>query len=214
MSDHCCATTSSADGSSNDPRWRRILWFALFANLAMFVVEMAAGALSGSRALQADALDFLGDGANYAISLGVAGMALSWRARTALVKGMTILGFGLAILAAAIWGMVYGAAPEPWAMTGIGTLALAVNVVVTLLLFRYRSGDANMRSVWICSRNDAINNLLVIGAGFTVLATGSAWPDLIVALVMAALGISGGWQVIQQARGELAHGQHAAGQVA
>jgi cation diffusion facilitator family transporter len=201
MSDHCCAPAAD---SSNDPRWRRILWFALVANLAMFVVEMAAGALSGSRALQADALDFLGDGANYAISLGVAGMALSWRARTALLKGITILGFGLGILVAAIWGIFYGAAPEPWAMTGIGTLALAVNVTVTILLFRYRSGDANMRSVWICSRNDAINNLLVIGAGFTVLFTGSAWPDLIVALVMATLGIQGGWQVIRQARAELA----------
>lgn len=169
----------------------------------MFVVEITAGALSGSRALQADALDFLGDAANYAVSLGVAGMALSWRAKTALLKGITIFTFGWVVLAAAIWGVIYGSSPDAWAMTSIGTVALVVNITVALLLYRYRTGDANMRSVWICSRNDAINNLLVIGAGFGVLLTGSGWPDLIVAFVMAALGIGGGWHVIQQARGEL-----------
>lgn len=204
MSDNCCAVANSAtDDANNDPRWRRILWIALAANLAMFIVEIAAGALSGSRALQADALDFLGDAANYTVSLGVAGMALSWRAKTALLKGITIFAFGWIVLAAATWGMIYGSSPDAWAMTSIGLLALAVNITVALLLYRYRTGDANMRSVWICSRNDAINNLLVIGAGAGVLLTGSRWPDLIVAFIMAALGISGGWQVIQQARAEL-----------
>ena len=208
MSDSCCSTSSPAhDGASNDPRWRRILWIALAVNLAMFVVEIAAGALSGSRALQADALDFLGDAANYAVSLGVAGMALSWRAKTALLKGITIFTFGWIVLAAAIWGMIYGSSPDAWAMTSIGTLALVVNITVALLLYRYRTGDANMRSVWICSRNDAINNLLVVVAGFGVLFTGSGWPDLIVAFIMAALGISGGWQIIQQARSELTNHQ-------
>lgn len=207
MAEHCCAATPKPDKANNDPRWRRILWIALVSNLVMFFVEMAAGALGGSRALQADALDFLGDAANYAISLSVAGMALAWRARTALVKGITIFAFGWAVLAAALWGMVNGSAPDPWAMTGIGALALTVNLAVALMLFRYRTGDANMRSVWICSRNDAINNLLVIGAGLIVLWTGSGWPDLIVALVMAGLGISGGWQVIRQARGELSDSQ-------
>ena len=204
MSDRCCSSAPPAtDGIFNDLRWRRILLIALAANLAMFVIEIAAGALSGSRALQADALDFLGDAANYAVSLGVAGMALSWRAKTVLLKGVTIFTFGWIVLAAAIWGMIYGTSPDAWAMTSIGTLALAVNMTVALLLYRYRAGDANMRSVWICSRNDAINNLLVIGAGFLVLFTGSGWPDLIVAFVMAALGIGGGWQIIQQAKGEL-----------
>lgn len=204
MSDNCCSTSPSQIGSvHNEPRWRRILWIALVANLVMFVVEIAAGALSGSRALQADALDFLGDAANYAISLGVAGMALSWRAKTALVKGITIFAFGWIVLSAAIWGMIYSTSPDAWAMTGIGTLALAVNIIVAFLLYRYRAGDANMRSVWICSRNDAINNLLVIGAGVAVLVTGSSWPDLVVAFIMAALGISGGWQIIAQAKREL-----------
>jgi Co/Zn/Cd efflux system component len=153
--------------------------------------------------LQADALDFLGDAANYAISLGVAGMALAWRARTALLKGITILTFGLGVLVWAFWGLLHGSNPQPYAMSAVGALALAVNLGVALLLYRYRTGDANMRSVWICSRNDAISNCLVIAAGFAVLWTGSALPDLIVALVMAGLGISGGWQIIRQARSEM-----------
>jgi Co/Zn/Cd efflux system component len=203
MAGHCCAATPKPDKAANDPRWRRVLWTALVANLLMFGVEVTAGALAGSRALQADALDFLGDAANYAISLGVAGMALAWRARTALVKGVTIFLFGWAVAIAALWGMVSGTSPDPWAMTGIGALALLVNVTVAAMLFRYRSGDANMRSVWICSRNDAINNGLVIAAGVLVLWTGSGWPDLIVAMIMAVLGISGGWQVIRQALAEI-----------
>jgi len=169
----------------------------------MFLVEGVVGFTADSRSLQADALDFLGDAANYAISLGVAGMALAWRARAALAKGVTIFLFGLGILAAAVWGLVHGSNPQPLAMSAIGSLALLVNVAVALMLYRYRTGDANMRSVWICSRNDAIKNLLVIGAGMLVLWAGNGLPDLVVALVMAMLGISGGWQIIRQARREL-----------
>lgn len=204
MSHQCCAGASGSGAVLNDARWRRVLWIALGMNATMFAVEGIAGAHAGSRALQADALDFLGDAANYAISLGVAGMALAWRARTALVKGVSIVLFGFGVLAWAIWGLLNGSDPEPVAMSGIGTLALAVNMGATLMLYRYRTGDANMRSVWICSRNDAINNCLVIGAGFAVLWTGSGLPDLIAALVMASLGIGGGWQVIRQALAELA----------
>lgn len=203
MGKSCCQPSETDPAKHNEPRWRRVLWIALVANLTMFAVEVTAGALSGSRALQADALDFLGDAANYAISLGVAGMALAWRARTALAKGVTIFTFGCLVLASAVWGMVHGTAPEPWAMTGVGALALAVNLTVAALLFRYRTGDANMRSVWVCSRNDAINNVMVIVAGVLVLLTGSGWPDLVVAMIMAALGITGGWQVIRQAAQEL-----------
>jgi len=203
MADDCCSCSVSDDKAANDPRWRRILWIALVSNASMFVVEIVAGTLSGSRSLQADALDFFGDSANYAASLGVAGMALSWRARVALIKGLTIFGFGLAILVWAIWGLIQGSSPEPLTMTGVGTMALIVNVGVAVLLFQYRSGDANMRSVWVCSRNDSINNLLVIGAGIAVLWTGSGYPDQFIALVMAALGIHGGSQVIRQASREL-----------
>ena len=204
MAYECCSSEIAGGDPINDRRWRRILWIALLSNGTMFFVEMTAGIAGESRALQADALDFFGDSANYAVSLGVAGMALAWRARVALIKGMTIFGFAIAILAWAVWGMIQGTNPEPLAMTGVGFLALIVNVSVAVMLFRYRTGDSNMRSVWICSRNDAINNLLVIGAGFMVFLTQSGWPDLAVALAMAALGIHGGWQVIHQARSELA----------
>ena len=203
MADGCCSSDVAGEGALTDARWRRILWIALLSNGIMFFVEMTAGVIGDSRSLQADALDFFGDAANYAASLYVAGMALAWRARVALVKGITILGFGLAILAWAIWGLIQGTQPEPLAMTGVGVLALIVNVSVAVMLFRYRTGDANMRSVWICSRNDAIHNLLVIGAGIAVFWSGSGIPDLLVALAMATLGIHGGWQVISQARQEL-----------
>lgn len=205
MSDDCCASAGGSRKSLNDPRWRRVLWIALGLNAAMFIVEGVAGYFAGSRALQADALDFLGDAANYAISLSVAGMALAWRAKTAMIKGITILSFGLGVLVWAIWGLFHGSNPAPYAMSAVGTLALVVNFGVALMLYRYRTGDANMRSVWICTRNDAINNCLVIGAGIAVMWTGSGLPDLIVALVMAILGISGGWQIIRQARLELAN---------
>ncbi|MCI1270097.1 MAG: cation transporter [Sphingobium sp.] len=203
MSDSCCASACGSEQTLGDARWRRVLWIALGLNAAMFAVEGVAGFYAGSRALQADALDFLGDAANYAISLGVAGQALAWRARTALVKGVTITLFGFGVLGSAIWGLFHGSNPEPYAMGMVGALALAVNLAVALMLYRYRTGDANMRSVWICSRNDAINNCLVIGAGFAVLATGSGLPDIFVALIMAGLGISGGLQVVRHARSEM-----------
>lgn len=203
MSENCCASAAGGADALNDYRWRRVLWIALLLNLAMFAVEMFAGAAAGSRSLQADALDFFGDAANYAISLGVAGMALAWRARTAWIKGVTILLFGISVLIAAIWGLVTGTNPDALTMGSVGLAALVVNVAVAAMLYRYRMGDANMRSVWICSRNDAIGNLLVIGASGLVLWTNSGVPDLLVAMVMALLGISGGWQILRQARAEL-----------
>lgn len=209
MADQCCSSASGSETTLNDARWRRVLWIALGLNAAMFIVEGVAGYFAGSRALQADALDFLGDAANYAISLSVAGMALAWRAKTAMVKGITILSFGLGVLVWAIWGLFHGSNPAPYAMSAVGTLALVVNFGVAVMLYRYRTGDANMRSVWICTRNDAVNNCLVIGAGVAVLWTGSGLPDLIAALVMAILGISGGWQIIRQARLELANDNNA-----
>ena len=203
MADDCCSSACGTELALSDARWRRILWIALGLNAAMFAAESIAGVLAHSRSLQADALDFLGDAANYAISLGVAGMALHWRARAAWAKGLTILLFGLAVLVSAAWGLAHGTRPDPFAMGAVGLVALLVNVAVALLLYRYRSGDANMRSVWICSRNDAINNILVIGAGIAVLWSNSGLPDLLVALVMALLGITGGWQILRQAQGEL-----------
>lgn len=202
MSDQCCASKSGRTALS-DPRWRRVLWIALIVNAIMFAVEIAAGLSAGSRALQADALDFLGDAANYAISLGVAGLALRWRSRAAMAKGATMFAFGLWVFASALWGFLTTAFPHAETMGVVGVVALAVNAGVALALYRYRTGDANMRSVWICSRNDAIGNVAVLAAALGVFGTGRAWPDLLVAGIIAAQAIWGGWQVIAQARSEL-----------
>lgn len=153
--------------------------------------------------MQADALDFLGDAANYAVSLAVVGMALAWRARAALLKSLFMLGFAAWVMGSAVFAFVNGTAPDPATMGVIGTLALVANIGVALLLYRYRTGDANMRSVWICSRNDAIGNVAVLVAALGVFGTGSAWPDLIVASIMAALALTGGVQVLRQVLGEL-----------
>ncbi|WP_321324704.1 cation transporter [uncultured Parasphingorhabdus sp.] len=204
MAKSCCDVPADSGNSHNDPLWRRILWFALFANATMFGVEIAAGVAADSRALQADALDFFGDAANYAISLFVAGMALSWRARAALVKGATMLAFGLWVIGYAIYGFFAGSEPEPHMMGIIGAAALVVNIIVALMLLRFRNGDANMRSAWICSRNDALGNIAVLAAALGVFGTGNAWPDLLVASIMAWLAIWGSIDVFSQARKELA----------
>jgi len=206
MGKSCCQTPEPNQNPHNNPRWRAILWIALVANAAMFVVEIIAGAAADSRALLADALDFFADAANYAISLGVAGMALASRAKAALLKAATMLAFGLWVVGSAIYGLIGGSNPEPQAMGMIGALALFVNVIVAVILFRYREGDANMRSAWICSRNDALGNIAVLGAALGVFGTGRAWPDLLVASVMAALALWGAAEIFRQARRELAHG--------
>lgn len=203
MSDSCCQSACGSETAKADPRWRRVLWVALIVNAGMFLVEMSAGAAADSRALQADALDFLGDAANYAVSLAVVGMALAWRARAALLKSLFMLGFAGWVVGSAVWALVNGASPNPATMGIVGVLALAANVGVALLLYRYRTGDANMRSVWICSRNDAIGNVAVMLAALGVFGTGSALPDLAVAAIMALLALFGGMQVFRQARDEL-----------
>jgi Co/Zn/Cd efflux system component len=207
MSAHCHHNHDShSHGSpaSADPRYRRILWVALVVNAAMFVVEVGAGVQSGSASLLADAIDFLGDAANYALSLWVLAMALTWRARAALVKGASMLAFGVFVVGRVAWGALLGTPPEPFTMGTIGLLALAANLGVAVLLYTYRNGDANMRSVWLCTRNDALGNVAVMGAALGVFGTGSAWPDLAVAAIMAGLAIAGGTSVIRQARQELA----------
>jgi Co/Zn/Cd efflux system component len=202
--DHCASTAKEDTRARTDPRYRRILWIALIVNAAMFAVELGAGTRSGSASLLADAIDFLGDAANYGLSLWVLAMALTWRARAALVKGASMLAFGLFVVGRVAWGAWQGTPPEPFTMGSVGLLALAANLGVAALLYAYREGDANMRGVWLCTRNDALGNLAVMGAALGVLGTGTAWPDLVVAAIMAGLAISGGWSVIRQARRELA----------
>lgn len=199
----CSSCASDCIDSLADKRWRRVLWIALTINLAMFAGEIVAGVASGSRSLQADALDFLGDAANYAISLGVAGMALQWRSRAAVLKGGTILIFGIYVLITTLIAALGDGVPRAETMGAVGLLALLANGGVALMLYRYRIGDANMRSVWICSRNDAIGNLAVLAAAAGVVGTGTQWPDLIVAGIMASLGIVGGSQILRHALGEL-----------
>ena len=202
----CCAGTKRIE----DARWRRAVWIALIVNATMFGVEIFAGVTAHSAALKADALDFLGDSANYAISLGVAGMALTWRARAAMLKGATLFALGAWVIASTGYAALAGTLPQAETMGIIGILALAANVAVALILYRFRAGEANMRSVWICSRNDAIGNVAVVAAALGVFGTGTSWPDLIVAAILATLGISGGVQIMRQAASELRspHGPH------
>jgi Co/Zn/Cd efflux system component len=203
----CChddaCSAAAAPGALNSPKWRRALWIALAVNAGFFVAEVVAGAAAGSTALQADALDFFGDAANYAISLGVAGMALGWRSRAAVAKGSTLLAFALWVLGSTTWHAIYGTVPRAELMGVVGIAALIANGGVALMLYRFRSGDANMRSVWICSRNDAVGNGAVLLAAMGVFGTGTGWPDVLVAAIMGGLGLWGGWQIVRQARGEL-----------
>jgi cation diffusion facilitator family transporter len=201
MSAHCAHHHD--DTPANDPRYRRVLWLALVLNAIMFFVEFAASWSSGSVSLLADSIDFFGDAGNYAISLAVLGMAIGARARAALFKAACMGFFGAVVLGRAIWSFGHGVPPEPATMGAVGLAALAVNLLVAVLLYRFRSGDANMRSVWLCTRNDALGNVAVMGAALGVFGTGSAWPDLLVAGFMAALALSGAWSVMRQARGEL-----------
>jgi Co/Zn/Cd efflux system component len=207
----CChdSACSAAPQALNSPRWRRALWIALFINAGFFVAEIVAGAAAGSVALQADALDFFGDAANYAISLGVAGMVLTWRARAALGKGGTLIAFALWVLASTAWHAFYGTLPRAEVMGVVGVAALIANGGVALMLYRFRTGDANMRSVWICSRNDAIGNLAVLLAAMGVFGTGTGLPDVTVAAIMGGLGLWGGWQIVTQACGEIRSGRAA-----
>ncbi|MGV3494873.1 MAG: cation transporter [Ramlibacter sp.] len=202
MSAHCCSAPTHA-GPQIDPRFRKALWIALVLNALMFVVELGGSWTSGSVALVADAIDFFGDAANYALSLAVLGLGAATRSRAALFKAACMGAFGVFVLGHAAWRLAAGGAPEPVTMGAVGVAALAVNAGVAWMLYRFRTGDANMQSVWICSRNDAIGNVAVMLAALGVFGTGSAWPDVLVATIMAALAISGAWTVLRQARREL-----------
>ena len=204
MSAHCCDHNApKPETIVNLPRYRKILWVALLVNTAMFLIEIGAGVHAGSLSLLADAVDFAGDAHNYAVSLAVLASALAWRARAALAKAVSMMGFGLYVLGAAVWSVWHGGVPQSMTMGMVALLALLANVVVAWMLYAFREGDANMRSVWLCSRNDAIGNVAVFMAALGVFGTGSAWPDLVVASLMAALALHGGWAVMRQARVEL-----------
>lgn len=197
--DSCCPAPSPG----NSPAYRRVLWIALIVNAIMFAIEVVAGVAAQSVSLQADALDFLGDAANYGLSLSVLSMGLVWRARAALVKGISMGLFGLWVIGAAAMNVLGDALPDAPTMGVIGFLALVANVGVAVMLYQYREGDANMRSVWLCTRNDAIGNAAVMVAAIGVLGTGTLWPDIAVAGVMASLALTASVETIRTARREL-----------
>ncbi|MAC79274.1 MAG: cation transporter [Rhodobacteraceae bacterium] len=196
----CCNHETRFDGMSAD--YKRRLWAVIAINAAMFVVEMSAGHAARSQALQADALDFLGDAMTYGLSLAVIGASVRVRANAALLKGTSLMLMGMWVLGSTLWrGFVVGV-PEAQIMGGVGVMALAANLASVWLLMRYKDGDANVRSVWLCSRNDAIGNVAVMLAAVGVMVTGTGWPDLAVAGLMAGLFLSSATQIFRQALAE------------
>lgn len=201
--DSPCGQTPS--GKLGDAFWKALVW-AFVLNLAMFGVEIVGALQSGSVALLADAIDFLGDAVNYGASLAVLGMASIWRSRLALGKGLVMAGWGVLVLVKTLWSANNGVVPIAETMTAISLLALATNLGVAWILFRHRAGDANRASVWLCARNDAVSNVAVLVAAQLVMVTGKGWPDLLAASGMAVLGLWSGAAVVRQALRELRAG--------
>jgi Co/Zn/Cd efflux system component len=200
-----CCDRDCCEPAQTDNRYRRILWAALAVNLTMFGVEVVASIIGHSVSLRADALDFLADAANYTVALAVVGLALQWRARAAVLKGGVMVLFGLWVAAGTLHHALTGTVPHAEVMGAIGLLALAANLAVAALLYRYRAADSQAMSVWLCTRNDCIANLAVMAAGAGVWMSGTPWPDILVAAVIACLGLSSAAQVVRRARHELRH---------
>ncbi len=205
--DAACGCTGNPKFDGVNPTYKRVLWVVIFINAAMFVVEMSAGKLAGSQALQADALDFLGDALTYGLSLAVIGMSLKVRSTAALLKGLSLLFMGLWVFGSTVYQFLVLDMPKAEIMGLIGLLALAANVASVLLLMRYKDGDANVRSVWLCSRNDAIGNVAVMIASVAVWLTATAWPDLVVAIFMAGLFLRSAQLILVQSWQELQSGE-------
>jgi len=204
MSEHCKShCDSNSDFTGTSPAYKRALWVVVAINAGMFGVEMAASSLSGSMALQADALDFAADAATYGVSLWAIGKAVQARSIVALAKGVSLAVMAVVVLGLSILQTFALTTPESTTMSTVGLAALAANVISALILMKYRDGDANVRSVWLCTRNDAVGNVAVVLAGVAVAWTASAWPDLLVAIGMAALFLSSSVSILRQALSEL-----------
>lgn len=198
-----CTSKSCAISHPHNQRYRKVLWLAFALNISMFVIELLMGMKAQSVSLLSDSLDFLGDSANYLISLLVLPMALHYRAKASLLKGITMGGFGLFVFLTSLYRWQHGNLPNYSEMSLVGVLALLTNLAAAALLYRFREGDSNMRGVWLCSRNDAIGNLAVIVAGGVVYFTQSKYPDLIVAILLSSLAMQAAWVIISQALREL-----------
>lgn len=196
----CCGHDKKFDGISK--AYQRILWWIIGINGLMFFVEIGAGVHADSQALQADALDFLADTLTYGLSLWAIGKALSLRSKVAMFKGIGLLVMAAWVTGSTIYQFFILTTPDAMTMGVVAIAAFAANLLSVLLLAKYKDGDANVRSVWLCSRNDAIGNLIVLLAASGVWFTQTAWSDLVVALIMASLFLSSAWQILKQARQE------------
>jgi Co/Zn/Cd efflux system component len=205
MGADCCTHGTTFEGLSAE--YKRRLWIVIAINASMFLVEMGAGALAGSQALQADALDFLGDATTYGISLAVLGTSIQIRARAAILKALSLTAMALWVLGSTGYHVIVLGIPRAEIMGAIGILALAANVASVLILMRYKDGDANVRSVWLCSRNDAIGNVVVMVAALAVWGTATKWPDLLVAAIMAGLFLTSSIQILRQSFREIREGR-------
>lgn len=202
MGKHCCE--HNIEVTNKNSKFKNALYFALFVNLAMFILEVTQGIASKSLSLQADAIDFLGDSLNYAISLFVIAASIQTRAKVSLFKALTMFLFGIWVLVEAYISFTSDHVPNSFTMSWVGVLALTANVLAAVVLYKFREGDSNMQSVWLCSRNDAVGNVAVVLASVGVYYFNSKWPDLIVACAMAGLAISAALTVLKVARKELA----------
>lgn len=200
-----CCDLPHNDKPIVDQTYRKILWIALILNAFMFFAEIASSFYADSVSLRADAIDFFGDAANYGVSLYVLGLALRFRSYASLLKAGSMGIFGFWVMGTVIYNALTGAAPHAPTMTIMGISALVVNLAVAMMLYKYRDGDSNMRSVWLCTRNDAIGNIAVVIAALGVYFTASMWPDLVIAAGMGALSIHSSYLVISQVRQELLH---------
>lgn len=204
-----CHSESNFDGAS--PQYKRVLLIVIAINALMFVVELSYGIVGQSQALKADALDFLGDSATYALSLWAIGRSIETRANVAMIKGVSLLLMAVWVLSSTIYYMFVINSPSAPIMISVALAALTANLISVVLLMKFRDGDANIRSVWLCSRNDAIGNVMVLIAAGVVLQSDSRWPDLIVALILAGLFANSALQIISQSRGEHADSKRCAG---
>jgi Co/Zn/Cd efflux system component len=179
---------------------RRVLHAVLGINAAMFLVESVAGLAAHSTALLGDSLDMLGDALVYGFSLYVIGRGVRWQARAARLKGSIMAAFGAGVLAQAAVTLVRGLSPAADVMGVVGLAALAANVGCLVLLWRHRADDINMRSAWLCSRNDVVANVAVLVAALAVGLTGSSWPDIVIGLIIAGVFGRSALQIVRQAR--------------
>lgn len=195
-----CGAEMKFDGAT--PAYRRALAWVIAINLLGFVVVLIGGLAQGSASLSANALDFLADSATYAISLWAIGRSVAVRTGAALFKGLSLGALALSVAGFAAWRAWTGAAPSGEAISVLGLFGALANLVAAALLVRFRDGDANVRSVWLCTRNDLVQCLAVAATGLLVWWTGSRWPDLIVGVLLAAIFLQSAVSIIRQARTE------------